>query len=280
MKVYRWVLLLTVMPAAAAAADNAALAMTVRAQTDFDRVSVAAFPELGDTIRCVQSQAVLLPVAGPAGEAAVRFRMGWCELLGAALTGSRAGYGKAAREFARAMAAWPARGVEPIPAPLQVLSGISRLQQGAEAHELPDIRAGFEWALGTRSCPADLLPDRVCRELITLARLWLGWMALEEGNFPKAAFTFRDFPELGWAAWASGRQALESGRTRDAAEEMGTAVEIWTAARKYPRGGALRLLAPKPDLPAAQAELGAARYLAGDFAGAVRILDAALKQRP
>lgn len=280
MKVYKWALLLVLIPAAAAAADDAAVAMRVRAQTDFDRVTSAAFPELPDTTRCVQSQAVLLPVVGPAGEAVVRFRMGWCQLLGASLTDSRAAYGQAAREFARAMAAWPARSLEPIPAPLQVLSGISRLQQGAEPHSLPDIRAGFEAALATRSCPDELLSPRVCQEVIALARLWLGWTLLEEGKLADATVHLLRFPELGWADWSAGRQALEWGRARDAADRIGQAVERWTAARKYPRGGTLRLLAPKPDLPRALAELGMARYLAGDFAGAVQSLDAAVKQRP
>lgn len=278
MKVYKWFFLLTVLPASAA--DDAVLSMLIRAQTDFDRVGAAALPDVRDTTRCTQSQAVLLPMTRPAELPVVRFRKGWCEMLGATLSDSPAGYRQAAQEFAHALAEWPNRGPEPVSAGLQVLSGIARMRAGADAQILLDIRAGFENAVSTQACPASVMPVRLCQELVSTARLWLGWMSLREGKLDEAERMFRDFPEMGWVPWVAGRQALASGRYAEAAAAMGKAVERWNADIKYPKGGTARLLGPKPSPLEAIADLGATRYLAEDYTGAVQSLDAAVKGRP
>jgi tetratricopeptide (TPR) repeat protein len=276
--VYRWVLFFAVLPAAAI--DESALASRIQARTDFDRVTAAAFPDLRDAARCVQSHAALLPAARPFELPVVRFRKGWCEMLAAARADSRAGYRQAAQDFAHAMAAWIARGPEPMPAGLQVASGVARLRAGADPGVLADIRAGLEAALVSQACPADLMPSRLCQELVSLGRIWLGWMSLKEGDLAGAARLFQGFEETGWAAWTAGRQALEAGRHAEAAGALARAVEAWSGSLRYPKAGVLRLLGPKPDLPEATAELGSAQYLAGDYAAAVQTLTAAVKARP
>ncbi|HWQ57210.1 MAG TPA: hypothetical protein VN442_26225 [Bryobacteraceae bacterium] len=278
MKVYKWFFLLTVLPAAAV--DDAALSMLIRAQTDFDRVGASALPDVRDTTRCTQSQAVVLPMTRPADLPVVRFRKGWCELLGATLVDSQAGYRQAAQDFAHALAESPNRAPEPVSAGLQVLSGIARLRAGAEPQVLPDIRAGFESAVATQACPASVMPVRLCQELVSTARLWLGWMSLREGKLDDAKRMFQDFPEMGWLTWTEGRRALESRRYGEAAAAMAKAVERWNAEIKYPKGGTAHLLGPKPDRLEAIADLGSTRYLAGDYTGAVQSLDAAVKGRP
>ena len=90
----------------------------------------------------------------PAEAPLVRFRKGYCALLGATITGSRADYEAAAGDFARAMAGWEARAPEPIPSGLQALSGIARLRAGAAAEALPDIEAGLADAVSRSACPA------------------------------------------------------------------------------------------------------------------------------
>lgn len=275
---YRWILIFATLPAVAA--DDAVLAMQIRAQSDFDRVEAAAFPDLKDTMRCTQSQAVMLPVALPVDQPVLRFRKGWCELMGATLGPSRASYLQAAQDFAHAMAAYASRPGEPMPAGLQVLSAIARLKAGAEPHVMPDIRAGLESALATQACPAGLMPARLCQDLLSTARLWLGWLWLQEGDLTRAGTHLHGFPELGWSSWVAGRRALQAGGYIGAVSAIEEAVDAWTNATKYPRPGIVRLLGPKPDLPEAIAELGAARYLAGDPAGAIKTLDAAVKARP
>ena len=275
---YKWVLILTALPAFAA--DDARLAMQIRAQSDFDRVEASAFPDVREAMRCEQSQAVMLPLALPAEAPVLRFRKGWCELMGATLGESRAAYRQAAQDFAHAMAAYAGRPGEPMPAGLQVLSAIARLKAGAEPHVLPDIRAGLESALATQACPAGLMPPRFCQELLSAARLWLGWMWLREGDLSRAGGYLHAFPELGWSSWVSGRRALQAGGYVGAVKPLEETVEVWTRDAKYPKPGIVRLLGPKPDLGEALAELGAARYLAGDPAGAIQTLDAAVKARP
>ncbi len=261
-------------------ADERLLTLTLRAQSGFERVEASPFPDLQETARCAQSQAEVLPLLKPAEAPVVRFRKGYCTLLGATITDSRADYQAAAGDFARAMAGWEARAPEPLPSGLQVLSGIARLRAGAPAETLPDIEAGLADAVSRSACPAGVMSPWQCAQLIDAGRLWLGWLANRRGDLAQAVARFRPFPPAGWNGWVAGRQALAEGRYADAATGFGQAVTAWTDDERYPKPGLARILGPKPDLAGAIYQLGAAQYLAGQYQAAVATLDAAVKARP
>ena len=83
------------------AAYEQRLALAIQAQSQFDRVELAAAaPDLRDTIQCTQAQAALLPVALPEELAALHYRKGFCTLAGAAITRNTAQFADAAAEFA------------------------------------------------------------------------------------------------------------------------------------------------------------------------------------
>src|SRR5690242_21946218 len=106
MKVYRCVFLAVLMAAPAICSDDLALALTIRAQTDFERAGARAFPDVPDSMRCVQSQAQVLPLMRPGNEPLIGFRKGYCELLNAAQTLNVRENEEAARDFAQAIARW------------------------------------------------------------------------------------------------------------------------------------------------------------------------------
>ena len=275
---HKWLLFLAVL--AAARADDAVLALTIRAQADFDRVEAEPFPGIQDVTRCSQTQAQLLPVARPAELPLVRFRKGYCELLEARMTRHRGDYQRAAQDFAQALAAWPARGVEPLSSGLQVLSAVARLEAGADAAERDGIRAGLRDALSREACPAGVMSARFCQELVRTGRLWQGWMALGDGDSRAAEEIFREFPDLAWSAWMAGRQALREHRYTQAAAAFRKTVEAWSREARYPRPGVLHTLGPPPALEEATAELGGALYLAGDGQGALSTFETVVKERP
>lgn len=279
MFVYR-LLLLLVAVTAVEAEDERFLALALQAQSSFDRVETAPFPVLPDTIRCVQSQAEVLSLAKPADVPQFRFRKGYCTLLGATLTGNRAEYDEAARDFAQAVAAWDSRAPEPLSSGLQVLSAIARLRAGAEPQVLPDIRAGLEDAVARSVCSGTVMSRLDCSQLVEAGRLWLGWLDDRQGNLAEAAQHFRASSEAGWVSWEGARQAQAARRYSQAAEEFEKAVDAWTAEQKYPKPGIPRLLGPQPDLADAIYRLGAAEYLAGRYPEAVATLVKALKARP
>ncbi len=261
-------------------ADERLLTLTMRAQADFERVEAAPFPGIQETARCAQSQAEVLPLLKPAEAPVVRLRKGYCALLGATITESRADYQAAAGDFARAMAGWEARAPEPLPSGLQVLSGIARLKAGAPAETLPDIEAGLADAVSRSACPARVISEWQCAQLIDAGRLWLGWLASRRGDLAEAAARFRPFPTVGWNGWVAGRQALADGRYAEAVTGFEQAVRAWKDDERYPKPGLSRILGPKPDLADAVYQLGAAQYLAGQYQAAAGTLDAALKGRP
>src|SRR5437867_9942020 len=91
------------------ARDEQQLALSLKAQADFERVELAAIPSLPDTQACAQSQAAVLSVAAPEDLATLHYRKGYCLLAGATLTGSRQDFAAAAAELDKAIEAWPAR---------------------------------------------------------------------------------------------------------------------------------------------------------------------------
>jgi tetratricopeptide (TPR) repeat protein len=265
---------------ATASADDSTLALSLRAQTDFDRVASAALPNVPDTLRCAQTQAEMVMVARPPEVPLVHFRKGYCEILDAAVTSSRAEYSQAAADFAQALGAGSARGNEPVSSGLQVLSAIARLQSGASPAVLPAIKAELEQAVTSPSCPISFMSVRLCQELIDTGRLWEGWLALREDDLGAAGRHFQFYPDLGWSAWVAGRQAYDSRRYPAAVEAFDKAVGNWTDARKYSLPGLVHILGPQPDLPGALVKLGSAQYLAGRYQVALATLDGVAKSHP
>ena len=101
--------LLVLAAAPLAAADEARLALGLKAQAEFDRVDLAGVARLEDAGQCVQSQAAALAIAGPADTALLYYRKGFCLMAGAATTGRPSEYAAAAEELQKAIEAWPGR---------------------------------------------------------------------------------------------------------------------------------------------------------------------------
>src|SRR5438046_6267097 len=92
------------------AADQGQLALSLKAQSDFDRVALATQPQLSDTAQCMQSQAAYLSVSPPEESALLHYRMGYCALAAGAITHDNRDSLSAAAEFEKAIqnwASWP-----------------------------------------------------------------------------------------------------------------------------------------------------------------------------
>ncbi|SPE38553.1 conserved exported hypothetical protein [Candidatus Sulfopaludibacter sp. SbA3] len=247
------------------AADEWQLALLLKAQTDFDRVNLAATPQLPDTAVCVLSESALVPVSTPVDLPAVHYRKGYCTLAGAAITHNPASYLEAAVEFQRAIDAWPARvALQPrksrlsaAPADAAVMAG--EQQQIANAQPMP--------------CTAAVMPVAACQADLRLGQEWLGWIALSGGQLPEAARYFTAFPDSGWPALVAGREAFQAGNYPEAAAQYRMAVSAWQQAP-------VERFGPPVNLGQALTDLGGAQLLSGDTAVAVATLDLAVKTDP
>jgi len=122
------------------------------------------------------------------------------------------------------------------------------------------------------------MPAVACQRVFAIGREWRGWLALRHGDLDAAG---RDFAGAGaWSAWVAGRHAFGAGRYADAAADYRKAVDAWDATRRADPRPLLDHIAPPADLGEAEADLGGAQLLAGDAAGAIATLDAAVKQAP
>src|SRR5579872_3187923 len=215
---------------AASAADEAQLALTIKAQTDFDRVQLAAVAPLRDTLACIQSQAALLPVATRADLPLIHFRKGYCTLLGAEESRQAVEFTAAAADFDAAIAAWPARiekppkgvAIEPVSSALPVLAAVARIEASPAAAD--SARPAIETALNAPACPASVMAVADCQRILQIGRQWLGWIALNNNRLDEAA---REFSTAGWPEFTAGRQAFDRREYRKAAGEYQQAVHIW-----------------------------------------------------
>src|SRR5436305_1441358 len=91
------------------ARDEQQLALSLKAQTEFERVAMAALPALSDTTACAQSQSSILAVSPPEDMAMLHYRKGYCLLAAAAVTANRQDFAASAAELDQAVDAWPAR---------------------------------------------------------------------------------------------------------------------------------------------------------------------------
>jgi tetratricopeptide (TPR) repeat protein len=267
------------------AADDVQLALTLRAQTDFDRVTLPAAPQLRDTAACILSEAALAPVAPPEEQPIIHFRKGYCTLANAGITHDAAAYRDAAAEFDRALEAWPVRAAvlarrkqapESVSSGLRVLAQVARLAANDTAPEIPAKELAA--AIDADACPAGVMSPPLCRQWIGIGRQWQGWMALRSGDLATAA---RDFPATpGWTPWVAGLQAFRGSQYREAAVDDQRAIADWDAARREDPRPLLARIAPPVDLSAAYTELGAAQLLAGNPAAASASFTQAVKESP
>jgi len=266
------------------AADEAQLALTLKAQTEFERVELPSRPQLRDAITCVQSQAGRIPVAAPEELALAHFRKGYCTLAVANLTSDRKEYAAAADEFDKAIASWPLRQAkagkktspEPVSSGLQILDTISHFLATGNDLSTSQIQAAEQAA----ACTSNVMQTDVCRQLLDIGRLWLGWSDLRTNNLVQAAWWFDDATITGWPAWVAGRRAFDSRSYSDATARYAEAISVWKARWASGSPPLLPGLEPRPDLATAWADLGAAQLLAGDAKTALETLDIAVRAAP
>jgi hypothetical protein len=256
------------------------LALALRAQTDFDRVELSPTPALPETLACVQSQAMMLPVARPAEMSLVYYRKGYCELLGAAITAGRAEYRGAARDFEKAIEAWPQRArhgttVPPVSPGLRVLADAAHLL--ADGNTDPRVSHDLDEAVVHPDCAAVDMSQAKCEALVEIGKLWLGWIAFREGRLSDAARWFTAFSETGWPSLPVGSQAMAERKFPLAAAAFRLAVEKFT---RRPQSGLAAIIGPRPDLADAELRLGMAQFGARNFAAAAAGFDEVVKLRP
>jgi tetratricopeptide (TPR) repeat protein len=267
-----------------AARDDLQLALSLKAQTDFDRVALSAAPPLADTATCAQSQAAMLAVSPPEDLALLHYRKGYCLLAGATVTASRRDFSAAAAELDQAVEAWPMRirkpvkgaSPEPMSGGLRALDGVAHLQVQGEAAALPLLSA----AVASPVCSANVMSEPVCRQWVEIGREWLGRIALRAGKVEEAIADFKGAPDTGWEEWALGRRAFDARDYAQAVSRYSSAIETWKAIWNGPGPGFVRRLGPRPQLGSALEDLGGAQLLGGNPKTAVLTLDASLRVDP
>ena len=100
----------------------------------------------------------------------------------------------------------PVKGVAPETGPsvLMALSGIARLEAGAE-----DGGTSDDMAVGAarNTCSRELMTAELCQAVFRSGREWLGWMALRHDGVEEAARYLADQPDSFWTHWAKGKRA-------------------------------------------------------------------------
>jgi tetratricopeptide (TPR) repeat protein len=268
------------------AADPAQVALSARAQADYERIERALHPTLSEAAACVQSQAALAVVAAPADLPVVYFRRGYCALAGAWISPNEAGFVDAAAAFERSLAAWeqkPRRRrdpVEPAPAVVSALAAIARLAGGAADDQLPSLDRRLADARHSGACAASMLPETMCRQTLAAAAAWQGWIAVRQRRYALAASLFEPAPAPAWLAWVEGRMAYDGRRYADAVTAFRRAVDGWTAEERQVRRRIPDSLTPPPALAAALVDLAEAHLAAGDAHAALATLEPALRRDP
>lgn len=267
------------------AADQERLALTLKAQSEFEHVETAGTPDLRNTISCIQSQASVLPVTAPEELPLIHFRKGFCTLAGATITRNANEFTDAAGEFEKAIEGWPARALsggknkppEQLPSALRVLASIARLNAGLDEPGMDRAQAQIASAVENPACASTIMSSAFCNDVMRTGRQWLGWMAVRHDFLADAARYFSGSEGTGWPEWVGGRQAFHDQRYKEAATQYRLAIDL---ARRDATGSLIDHLGPRHDLPSELAELGGAQFLAGDAAKAIATLDEAAKSDP
>lgn len=245
------------------AVDLQRMALTQKAQADFDRVRMATVPQLADTLACQQSQAALLATALPADAPLIRSRKGYCALIGASITGQPS-------EFLAA-----ARYLDGVP----VLAAIARLKAGSDRAGSDRAAAGaaLDKALQSLSCPGGWVSPADCQTFQQVGREWLGWLDLQDGRLDEAE---RYLTTGAWSDWIIGRQDFQQHNFAQAAARYQSAIADWQRVASEPAPLLADRLTPRADPGAALADLGGAELLAGKPAAAIAALDRSIRIDP
>jgi tetratricopeptide (TPR) repeat protein len=271
------------------ASDELELGFMGRAQSDFDRVELSDRPRIQETSACVQSQVAAIAVAPKAELSSLYFRQGYCELIEATIDHRPGDYQQAAGSFEKSIEAWPdtlgrnLKNAYPPPAPpaLRILAAISPLLGSSEnPGALGPAAQQISAALDNPVCPSSGMPSNHCLAFLQVGREWLGWIALQRGDFIEASRDFSAVPESAWAHWAAGQKAFRDRNYRQASVSYRQAVDLWTRARPGEAANIEERLAPQPDLPLVRMQLGKAQLLAGDPQAAISSLERAIKANP
>jgi tetratricopeptide (TPR) repeat protein len=282
---YFWVLLIA-SGTALFAGSSEQLALALRAQSDFERVEMAAAPRVADTVACIQSQAAAFPVAAPDDLSLLHFRKGYCTLIGATITRNAKEFSEAAAEFDKSIESWasrPNRGKvqpEPVPSGVRVLAAIARLSAGTDEAGLRRARIDISTAVSEPVCTTQLMPAAFCLQVTQAGRQWLGWIALKDDYVDDALRTYSQAGPSGWSAWAAGRRAFLDRNYKETAAQYRKAIDAWEQVRRQPAPSITDRLSPLPDLRSALTDLGGAYMLAGDAPDAIATLDRAVKENP
>ena len=280
---YRWILAFAG-ASALLAADEQRLALALQAQSDFERVAMAAAPDLRDSVTCTQTQAALLAVATPEELPLLHYRKGFCTLAGATVTRNANDFTTAAAEFTKAIESWPAlvqsagknRPPEQIPSGLRELPVIARLETGFDDAALDLAQAQIASAVENPICASSVMSTSFCQAILETGREWLGWIALRHDYIEDAIPYFAGSAGTGWIEWTAGRKAFLAKQYPEAASLYRRAIDL----EKYSPSSLAARLGPRPDVAAELTELGGAQLLAGSPGQAIATLDAAIKTGP
>jgi tetratricopeptide (TPR) repeat protein len=267
------------------ASDDRQLALSLKAQSDFERVELVARPRIPDAQACIQSQAAALSVSSLEERSLLSYRKGVCTFADAAATHDARQFLNAAAEFDKAIEAWPARlrknpkhtPPEPVSPALRVFAGIAPLQSSTQHEVVARARKEIAAALDSPLCNSNLMPASSCLDLLTAGSQWLGWMALGGNQLDEAARRFSTAPGSGWSAWIDGRRNFAGAQYKAAAEQYGKAIDQWKHIWQDQGPTFVQALGPRPQYATALTDWGGARLLAGDLSGAIVTLDASLQ---
>jgi len=255
-------------------------ALDMRARADFDRVESASTPLLSDAMACVQSQAAVLPVTMPGELPRIHYRKAYCTLLEGVLKQDAGEERQAAREFDKAIEAWPERTQGPAPPGLRVLSAIAELIAGPEPADLSRLDSRLGASADVSACGSGVMSLSACKTIFETGLLWKGWIAERQNRLAEAARIFQEFPDTGWPSWVGGRQAMQGHRYSEAVPLFEKAVNAWNVPGEYRHSIAPAPLLPTPDVTEALAQLGQAQFLSGQYAAAIASFEACLRRQP
>ena len=267
------------------ASDDRQLALSLRAQSDFDRVELSPRPRIPEAEGCIQSQAAALSVSLPEERSLLSYRKGYCMYADAAATHDTRQFLNAAAEFDKAIEAWPLRlrknpkhtSPEPVSPALRVFAGIARLQASTQPEVVSAVREEIAAALESPLCNSTLMSASSCRDLLTAGAQWLGWIALRGNQMDEAVRRFSTAPGSGWSAWVEGRRNFTNAQYGGAAAQYGKAIDEWKRIWLGEGPTFLQALGPRPQYATALTDWAGARLLAGDLAGSIATLDASLQ---
>ncbi len=267
------------------ASENPALELTLKAQSDFERVASELRPRIPDAEACMQSQAAALALSPPEDRSLLYYRNGFCAFASAEVTGNAREFLVAVESFEKAIEAWPARSrksakrapLEPVFGALRVFSAIASLHGDPGVEVTADARQQIAAALESPSCTSDLMPAAFCTQVLAGGAQWLGWMALRGNQLDEAARRFSQAPGSGWGEWVQGRREFDSARFGAAAGHYAKAIDEWKRIWQGDGPTLPQALGPRPQYASALADWGGARLLAGDLAGAMATLDASIQ---